>query len=113
MKKKRAPIWVWLIFILGMAYFFIPLISTFVFSLKMIKGTYSFAAYWVAFSDPAFYRNFGYRACAVERWVQCGVIVRAGLAVDGQDPYLRQLQDAASAGEAGGSPVLPPAPASN
>lgn len=61
----------------------------------------------------AFYRNFGYRACSVERWVQCGVIVRAGLAVDGQDPYLRQLQDAAAAGEAGGSPTLPPAPAAH
>ena len=61
----------------------------------------------------AFYRSFGYRACAVERWVQCGVIVRAGLAVDGQDPYLRQLQDAVVAGEAGGSPTLPPAPAPN
>jgi hypothetical protein len=59
----------------------------------------------------AFYRNFGHRACAAERWVQCGVIVRAGLAVDGQDPYLRELQDAVVAGEAGGKPVLPPAPA--
>ncbi len=61
----------------------------------------------------AFYRNYGYKACAVERWVQCRVIVRSGLAVDGQDPYLRQLQDVAVAGEAGGTPVLPPAPASN
>jgi serine/threonine protein kinase len=61
----------------------------------------------------AFYRNFAYKACAVERWVQCGVIVRAGLAVDGQDPYLRELQDAVAAAEAGGAPKLPPAPASN
>lgn len=61
----------------------------------------------------AFYRNFAYKACVAERWVQCGVIVRAGLAVDGEDPYLRQLQDAAAAGEAGGAPALPPAPAAN
>ena len=61
----------------------------------------------------AFYRNFGYKACAVERWVQCGVIVRAGLAVDDQDPYLRQLQDVAAEAEAGGAPVLPAAPAPN
>lgn len=61
----------------------------------------------------AFYRNFAYKACVAERWVQCGVIVRAGLAVDGEDAYLRQLQDAAVAGEAGGSPTLPPAPAAN
>lgn len=61
----------------------------------------------------AFYRNFAYKACSAGRWVQCGVIVRAGLAVDGEDPYLRQLQDVAVAGEAGGSPALPPAPATN
>jgi hypothetical protein len=61
----------------------------------------------------AFYRGFAHRACAAERWVQCGVIVRAGLAVDGEDPYLRQLQDAAVQGEDGGSPALPPAPAAN
>jgi hypothetical protein len=61
----------------------------------------------------AFYRNFAYRACAAERWVQCGVIARAGLAVDGQDPYLREIQDAVAAAEAGGAPELPPAPASN
>ncbi|MBW8367491.1 MAG: protein kinase [Arenimonas sp.] len=61
----------------------------------------------------AFYRGFAYKACASERWVQCGVIVRAGLAVDGEDPYLRQLQDAAVQGEDGGSPALPPAPAVN
>ncbi len=57
-----------------------------------------------------FYRSFGYKACAAERWVQCGVIVRAGLAVDGADTYLRLLQDASVQGESGGSPTLPPAP---
>jgi putative spermidine/putrescine transport system permease protein len=77
MKKTRAPIWVWLIFILGMAYFFIPLISTFVFSLKMIKGTYSFAAYWVAFSDPAFYRNFGFSVL----WAVLTIVISSVLVV--------------------------------
>lgn len=57
-----------------------------------------------------FYRSFAYKACASEKWVQCGVIVRAGLGVDGEDVYLRQLQDAAVQGEAGGQPTLPPAP---
>jgi len=61
----------------------------------------------------AFYRSFGHKACTAERWVQCGFIVRAGLAVDGQDAYLRQLQDAAVQGGEGGSPTLPPAPAKN
>jgi len=58
--RKRAPLWVWLVFLAGVAYFFIPLFSTFEFSLRMIKDRYSLAAYQAAFSDPAFYRNFGY-----------------------------------------------------
>ncbi len=58
----------------------------------------------------AFYRSFGHKACAAQRWTQCGVIARSGLAVDGEDAYLKQLQEAAAAGEMGEVPVLPPAP---
>jgi hypothetical protein len=58
----------------------------------------------------AFYRSFGHKACAAERWAQCGVIVRAGLAVDPDDAYLRQLQDAVVGAESGEVPTLPPAP---
>ncbi len=43
-----------------MLYFFIPLVSTFEFSLRMIKGRYTFEAYRVAFQDPRFYPVFGY-----------------------------------------------------
>jgi putative spermidine/putrescine transport system permease protein len=56
---KRFPIWSWIIFIIGMLYFFIPLISVFEFSLRKIRGIYSFEAYRLAFIDPEFYRNFG------------------------------------------------------
>ena len=58
----------------------------------------------------AFYRSFGHKACAAGRWAQCGVIVRAGLAVDPADAYLLGLQDAVTSGEAGEEPTLPPAP---
>jgi putative spermidine/putrescine transport system permease protein len=57
---KRSPIWSWFWFILGLLYFFIPLISTVEFSLRMIKGKYTLEAYRVAFQDPEFYRNFSY-----------------------------------------------------
>jgi putative spermidine/putrescine transport system permease protein len=57
---KRANIVAWLIFILGFIYFFLPLFATFEFSLRMVKDRYTFEAYRVAFSDPAFFRNFGY-----------------------------------------------------
>jgi len=56
---KRFPIWSLIIFIIGMLYFFIPLISVFEFSLRKIRGIYSFEAYRLAFTDPEFYRNFG------------------------------------------------------
>ena len=59
----------------------------------------------------AFYRGYAYKTCAKELWLQCGVLVRAGLAVDGEDAYLLQLQDAVLQGEQGGTPTLPPAPA--
>ncbi|HSF79623.1 MAG TPA: ABC transporter permease subunit [Anaerolineales bacterium] len=56
---RRSSVWAWFIFIIGMIYFFLPLIATFNFSLKMIKGRYTFEAYRVAFEDPNFYSHFG------------------------------------------------------
>ena len=58
--RRKFNIWAWIIFILGMLYFFIPLISTFEFSLRAIRGRYTFEAYRLAFSDPEFFINFGY-----------------------------------------------------
>lgn len=57
---KRFPFWSWFWFILGLIYFFLPLISTIEFSLRMIKGRYTFEAYRQAFADPRFYQSFGY-----------------------------------------------------
>jgi putative spermidine/putrescine transport system permease protein len=57
---KKVNIWAWIILILGLLYFFVPLISTFEFSLRAIRGRYSFEAYRLAFNDPEFFINFGY-----------------------------------------------------
>jgi putative spermidine/putrescine transport system permease protein len=57
---KRFSPFSWLWFVLGLLYFFIPLISTFEFSLRMLKGRYTLEAYRVAFQDPRFYTSFGY-----------------------------------------------------
>ncbi|KFN43000.1 hypothetical protein N790_11170 [Arenimonas malthae CC-JY-1] len=59
----------------------------------------------------AFYRRFSYQACDRGRWVQCRLLVARGLEIAPDDEYLRQLQDAALSGEAGGTPSLPPPPA--
>ncbi|HEX9616660.1 MAG TPA: hypothetical protein VGA03_04540, partial [Anaerolineales bacterium] len=58
-RRGSSPV-AWIILILGLLYFFLPLFSVFEFSLKMIKDTYSFEAYRVAFTDPRFFQNFGY-----------------------------------------------------
>jgi putative spermidine/putrescine transport system permease protein len=57
--KRRFNLWSWIIFLIGMIYFFLPLFATLEFSLRMIKGRYTFEAYRVAFTDPKFLVNFG------------------------------------------------------
>jgi putative spermidine/putrescine transport system permease protein len=58
MSQRRF--WAWFIFILGMIYFFLPLFSVFLFSLKAKKDVLSFEAYRLAFQDPRFFQSFGY-----------------------------------------------------
>ena len=58
--RTKVNVWAWFIFIIGMLYFFLPLFATLEFSLRMIKGRYTFEAYRVAFTDPAFFQNFGF-----------------------------------------------------
>jgi putative spermidine/putrescine transport system permease protein len=58
MKTRR--LWSWIIFAIGMIYFFLPLLATLEFSMRMVKGRYTFEAFRVAFEDPAFYKNFGF-----------------------------------------------------
>ena len=58
MKKRRFSFWSWFVVALGAGYFLVPLIATFVFSLKEnIKGL-SFVAYQNVFNDPRFWKNF-------------------------------------------------------
>jgi len=57
---KTSRFWPWLVFGLGAAYFIIPLVATFEFSLKMRRGYYSFDSYLSVFSDPRFQATFSY-----------------------------------------------------
>lgn len=76
-RSRGSNIWAWIILIIGLAYFFIPLIATFEFSLRMIIDIYSFEAYRVAFSDPKFYQNFGFSLL----WASITLIVSTLLVV--------------------------------
>ncbi|HEX9924530.1 MAG TPA: ABC transporter permease subunit [Anaerolineae bacterium] len=59
---RKAGFWAWLWIILGAIYFLLPLIGTFMFSLRARRDTLSFAAYSSAFSDPKFIESFGFSA---------------------------------------------------
>lgn len=60
MKPRRF--WSWLWFVLGMLYFFVPLLATFLFSLRMKKDVLSFAAYSKVIADPNFVKTFTFSA---------------------------------------------------
>ena len=57
MKKTRAKLsWLWLV--LGCLYFLVPLLATFLFSLRGKKGVLSFIAWSHVFKNPQFLRTF-------------------------------------------------------
>jgi putative spermidine/putrescine transport system permease protein len=56
--KRGGVVWSWFWMILGILYFFLPLVATFVFSLKAKLGVLSFQAYINIFSDAEFVYNF-------------------------------------------------------
>ncbi len=57
---KADRIGAWLAVAVGAAYFVVPLIATFEFSLRINRGTYSFDAYRIVFADPHFQASFLY-----------------------------------------------------
>lgn len=56
--KRTNLFWSWLWMIFGILYFFLPLLATFMFSLRAIKGVLSFKAYTNLFGDPKFVTSF-------------------------------------------------------
>lgn len=56
--KRSGAIWSWFWMILGILYFFLPLLATFMFSLRAELGHLSFTAYSNVFSDPVFQLKF-------------------------------------------------------
>jgi putative spermidine/putrescine transport system permease protein len=58
--KRKFNLWAWFIMALGVLYFFLPLLATFIFSLKARLGTLSFQAYTNIFHDYNFLFNFLY-----------------------------------------------------
>lgn len=57
-RDRRLNTWSWVWYILGAAYFIIPLYATLDFSLRMKRGVISLLAYEKAFQDPEFLKTF-------------------------------------------------------
>ncbi|MER8602690.1 ABC transporter permease [Mesorhizobium sp. M1233] len=72
---KSGRFWAWIVFALGAAYFFIPLIATVEFSIRMRRGAYSFDAYQVVLGDPRFQATFIYSVVAAIFTIVLGVLV--------------------------------------
>ena len=90
---RSGRFWAWAAFIVGAAYFFIPLIATLEFSLRMRRGTYSFDAYQVVLGDPRFQATFGYSVVVAVFTIILGVLVVVPTAywIRLRMPYLRPL----------------------
>jgi len=58
--KRGGKVWSWFWMFLGILYFFLPLVATFIFSLRAKKGILSFLAYQQLFNDSAFIKGFSY-----------------------------------------------------
>jgi putative spermidine/putrescine transport system permease protein len=57
---KTSKILAWVALAIGLIYFFVPLIGTLEFSLRMRRSAYSFDAYQSVFSDMSFRSTFGF-----------------------------------------------------
>jgi len=55
---KRNTFWSWFWLAVGVLYFILPLIATFLFSLRAKKGVLSFLAYEHVINDPSFWESF-------------------------------------------------------
>jgi putative spermidine/putrescine transport system permease protein len=90
---KPGRIGAWVAFVLGMAYFFLPLIATFEFSMRMKRGAYSFEAYRVILSDPRFQETFGYSVLVALMTILVGVLLVVPTAywIRLKLPYLRPV----------------------
>jgi putative spermidine/putrescine transport system permease protein len=73
--RRGNRIWSWIVMIIGILYFFLPLLATFIFSLKAKLGVLSFQAYANVFDDPAFVYNFSYSVLWAISTIVVGILL--------------------------------------
>jgi len=90
---KQNKFWPWVIFIISALYFLLPLLATFLFSLSIRRGTYSFDAYANVFQTPAFQQTFTYSIVVGIAAIIVGllIVVPAAYFVRLRAPHLRPI----------------------
>jgi len=73
--RRGNKVWSWFWMILGILYFFLPLLATFIFSLKAKLGVLSFQAYANIFHDQAFVYNFSYSVLWAVLTIVVGILL--------------------------------------
>jgi putative spermidine/putrescine transport system permease protein len=73
MTRRRAPAWAAIA--AGGLYFFIPLLGTFEFSLRYLRGRYSLEAYRIVLADPRFAATLTYSAVLAFATIVMGVVL--------------------------------------
>jgi putative spermidine/putrescine transport system permease protein len=74
-KRRGRTALAWIVFGLGVLYFFLPLVATFLFSLKGKKGCLSFVAYGRVLADPQFLRTFLFSLEMAAFTIACGLVL--------------------------------------
>ena len=90
---KKNNLWAWIIFVLGAAYFLIPLLATVQFSLSIRRGTLSLDAYTNVLQTPAFQNTFSYSILVGIATIVVGlfIVVPAAYFVRLRAPHLRPI----------------------
>jgi len=73
--KRGGRIWSWFWMILGIIYFFLPLLATFLFSLRAIRGVLSFKAYQNVFRTSEFVTSFSYSILWAVLTIIVGILI--------------------------------------
>jgi len=72
---NRGRLGSWIIILLGVMYFLVPLLSTFEFSLRYLRGVYSFEAYRIVLADPRFGATVTYSALLAFATILVGIFL--------------------------------------
>ncbi len=72
---RRSRLVSWLIILFGALYFFLPLVGTFEFSLRYLRGVYSVVAYRIVLTDPQFVATVTYSTVLALATIVVGIVL--------------------------------------